>query len=73
MKSFYRGVIKDLQKKVPDEDTHLKSLTCLNPKQQKAHVFSKADAGGDQFSVLLEMVKCVLVLSHSNVDVERPL
>ena len=37
MKSFYRGVIKDLQKMRPIEDTLLKALTCLNPKEQTGY------------------------------------
>ena len=37
MISFYKEVIKDLQSKLPMEDTLLKALTCLNPKHQKAH------------------------------------
>ena len=34
-------------------------------------VFTKADASGDQFSVLPKMIKCALALCHSNVDVEQ--
>ena len=37
MKSFYRAVIKDLQKMMPIEETLLKALTCLNPKEQKEY------------------------------------
>ena len=37
MVSFYKEVIKDLQKKLPLDNTLLKALTCLNPKQQRAH------------------------------------
>ena len=36
MVSFYREVIKDLQKKLPLEDVLLKSLTCLNPRNQRS-------------------------------------
>ena len=36
-------------------------------------VFTKADASGDQFSVLPKMIKCALALCHSNADVERSL
>ena len=35
MVSFYKEVIKDLQKKLPLEDVLLKSLTCLNPRNQR--------------------------------------
>ena len=34
-------------------------------------VFAKKDKSGDQFEVLPKLVKCVLTLCHSNVDVER--
>ena len=34
-------------------------------------IFSKPDECGDNFTALPEMVKCALVLSHSNADVER--
>ena len=34
MKSFYRAVIKDLQRMMPIEDTLLNALTCLNTKEQ---------------------------------------
>ena len=37
MKSFYKAVIKDLQKMMSIEDTLLKALTCLNPKEQKGY------------------------------------
>ena len=37
MVSFYKEVIKDLQKKLPLDHILLKALTCLNPKQQRAH------------------------------------
>ena len=37
MKSFCKAVIKDLQKMMPIEDTLLKALTCLNPKEQKGY------------------------------------
>ena len=36
-------------------------------------IFSKCDECGDNFKALSKMVKCALVLSHSNVDDERPL
>ena len=36
-------------------------------------VFTKADASGDQFSVLPKMIKCALAPCHSNADVERSL
>ena len=36
MVSFYKEVIKDLQKKLPLEDVLLKSLTCLNPRNQRS-------------------------------------
>ena len=38
MKSFYRAVIKDLQKMMPIEETLLKALTCLNPMEQKEYI-----------------------------------
>ena len=38
MKSFYRAVIKDLQEMMPIEETLLKALTCLNPKEQKEYI-----------------------------------
>ena len=102
MVSFYKEVIKELQKKLPLESVLLKVLTCLNPRNQRAHdlsqhckvvaslepqeeviagdgwihyqelnmgedlqlrvdhfwhkVFTKADASGDQFSVLPKMI-----------------
>ena len=37
MKSFYRAEIKDLQKMMSIEDTLLRALTCLNPKEQKGY------------------------------------
>ena len=37
MVSFYKEIIKDLQKKLPLDNTLLKALTCLNPRQQRAH------------------------------------
>ena len=37
MKSFYRAVIKYLQKIMPIEETLLKVLTCLNPEEQKGY------------------------------------
>ena len=123
MVSFYKEVIKELQKKLPLESVLLKALTCLNPRTQRAQdslqhckvvasqmpclgpqeeviagdewihyqelnmgedlqlrvdhfwhkVFTKADASGDQFSVLPKMIKCALALCHSNADVERSL
>ena len=36
MVSFYKEVIKDLQKKLLLEDVLLKSLTCLNPMNQRS-------------------------------------
>ena len=36
-------------------------------------VFSKTDESGDKFIILPKMVKCALVLCHSNADVERSL
>ena len=36
MKSFYKAVIKDLQKKLLVEDVLLMTLACLNPLEQKA-------------------------------------
>ena len=36
-------------------------------------IFSKHDECGDNFKALPKMVKCVLVLSHLNADVERSL
>ena len=39
MKASYRAVIKDFQKMMPIEDTLLKALTCVNPKEQKAYNF----------------------------------
>ena len=37
MVSFYKEVVKDLQKKLPLDSILLKALTCQNPKQQRAH------------------------------------
>ena len=37
MVSFYKEIIKDLQKKLPLDNTLLKALTCLNPRKQRAH------------------------------------
>ena len=37
MVSFYKEVIKDLQKKLTLENVLLKALTCLNPRQQRTH------------------------------------
>ena len=34
-------------------------------------IFSRTDASGDHFVILLKMVKCALALCHSNADVER--
>ena len=36
-------------------------------------VFITSDATGEKFSVLPKMIKCALVLCHSNADVERSL
>ena len=36
-------------------------------------IFSKTDESGDKFIILPKMVKCALVLCHSNADVERSL
>ena len=36
MKIFYKGVIKNLQKKLLVEDVLMRALTCLNPLEQKA-------------------------------------
>ena len=36
MVSFYKEEIKYLQKKLPLEDVLLKSLTCLNPRNQRS-------------------------------------
>ena len=37
MVSFYKEVIKELQKKLPLKSVLLKALTCLNPRNQRAH------------------------------------
>ena len=37
MVSFYKEVIKELQKKLPLESVLLKALICLNPWNQRAH------------------------------------
>ena len=37
MVSFYKEVIKELQKKLPPESVLLKALMCLNPRHQRAH------------------------------------
>ena len=34
-------------------------------------IFSRRDDSGDNFVVLLKMVKCALSICHSNADVER--
>ena len=36
-------------------------------------IFNKTDESGDNFIILPKMVKCALVLCHSNADVERSL
>ena len=36
-------------------------------------IFNKTDKSGDNFIILPKMVKCALVLCHSNADVERSL
>ena len=124
MRSFYKAVIKHLQKVWPIEDVLLQSQSCLNPREQKLpdglqyckviprempriededkvkvgdewiryqemelrdeelelcvdhfwhRIISKIDECRDNFKALPKMVKCVLVLRHSNADVERSL
>ena len=34
MRSFYKVVIKHLQKMIPSEDVLLQALSCLNPREQ---------------------------------------
>ena len=36
MRSFYKAVIKHLQKMLPIEDVLLQVLSCLNPREQKS-------------------------------------
>ena len=36
MRSFYKAVIKHLQKMLPNEDVLLQALSCLNPREQKS-------------------------------------